>query len=98
MLPPWVLMCPLLAGGDAGTPLAGLGSQHSPPALPARAEEEEEENEEAGDSASSLPHLPFGTSAVPPAPGCSLDLAPRSAHPSGSQQQPRACRRRRHKF
>lgn len=86
------------AGGDAGTPLAGLGSQHSPPVLPARAEEEEEENEEAGDSASSLPRLPFGTSAVPPAPGCSLDLAPRSAHPSGSQQQPRACRRRRHKF
>ncbi|XP_032053122.1 BRCA1-A complex subunit RAP80 isoform X2 [Aythya fuligula] len=86
------------AGADAGTPLAGLGGRCSPPVLPARAEEEEEENEAAGDSASSLPRLPFGISAVPPAPGCSLDSAPRSAHPSGSQQQPRACRRRKHKF
>ncbi|KAI6076878.1 BRCA1-A complex subunit RAP80 [Aix galericulata] len=86
------------AGADAGTPLAGLGGRRSPPVLPARAEEEEEENEEAGDSAGSLPRLPFGISAVPPAPGCSLHSAPRSAHPSGSQQQPRACRRRKHKF
>ncbi|KAM9184682.1 BRCA1-A complex subunit RAP80 isoform 1-T1 [Mergus octosetaceus] len=86
------------AGADAGTPLAGLGGRRSPPVLPARTEEEEEEDEEAGDSASSLPRLPFGISVVPPAPGCSLDSAPHSAHPSGSQQQPRACRRRKHKF
>ncbi|XP_040429807.1 BRCA1-A complex subunit RAP80 isoform X2 [Cygnus olor] len=82
------------AGADAGTPLAGLG-RRSPPVLPARAEEEEEA---AGDSASSLPCRPLGTSAVPPATGCSLGSEPRSAHRLGSQQQPRACRRRKRKF
>ncbi|XP_035415472.1 BRCA1-A complex subunit RAP80 isoform X2 [Cygnus atratus] len=82
------------AGADAGTPLAGLG-RRSPPVLPARAEEEKEA---AGDSASSLPCRPLGTSAVPPATGCSLDSEPRSAHRLGSQQQPRACRRRKRKF
>lgn len=79
------------AGADEGTPLAGLG-RRSPPVLPARAEEEEGE-EAAGDGVSSLPRLPFGISA-----GCSLDSAPRSAHRLGSQQQPRACRRRKRKF
>lgn len=86
-----MLTCPLLAGADEGTPLAGLG-RRSPPVLPARAEEEEGE-EAAGDGVSSLPRLPFGIST-----GCSLDSAPRSAHRLGSQQQPRACRRRKRKF
>ncbi|XP_075365747.1 BRCA1-A complex subunit RAP80 isoform X3 [Mycteria americana] len=81
------------AGADAGTPLAGLGDQQSPPALSAR----------AGDSPSSLRHLPFNVSPVKPgisfleATDCVVDLEPHAALRLGSQQQTKGCRRRKRK-
>ncbi|XP_009979447.1 PREDICTED: BRCA1-A complex subunit RAP80 [Tauraco erythrolophus] len=86
------------AGAEAGTPLAGLGDEESPPALSARAKGP------VVDSPSSLQHLPFDISPAKPsvsfleAADCLVDLEPRKALPLGSQQQTKGCRRRRRKF
>lgn len=91
------LMCALVAGADAGGPIAGLGDQQSPPALSARA------GGAAADSPSCLRHLPFNIS--PAKPGVSfsqatdgvVDLEPHAALRLGSQQQTKGCRRRKRK-
>ncbi|KAM6249239.1 BRCA1-A complex subunit RAP80 isoform 3-T5 [Spheniscus humboldti] len=85
------------AGADAGTPLAGLGDQQSPPALSAGA------REPAADSPNSLRHLPFDVSPAKPgvsseATDCVVDLEPHAALRLGSQQQTKGCRRRKRKF
>ncbi|XP_059681352.1 BRCA1-A complex subunit RAP80 isoform X2 [Gavia stellata] len=86
------------AGADAGTPLAGLGDQQSPPALSARA------GGPAADSPSCLRHLPFDVSPAKPhisfseATDCVVDLEPPTALRLGSQQQTKGCRRRKRKF
>ncbi|XP_064017955.1 BRCA1-A complex subunit RAP80 isoform X2 [Pogoniulus pusillus] len=85
------------AGGDTGTPLAGLGEQQSPPALSARARGLAENNP------SSLGHLPSDTSPVKPginleAAECAMDLEPHVALCPGSQQQTKGCHRRKRKF
>ncbi|XP_076206475.1 BRCA1-A complex subunit RAP80 isoform X1 [Aptenodytes patagonicus] len=85
------------AGADAGTPLAGLGDQQSPPALSARA------REPAADSPNSLRQLPFDVSPAKPgvsseATDCVVDLEPHAALRLGSQQQTKGCRRRKRKF
>ncbi|XP_074695199.1 BRCA1-A complex subunit RAP80 isoform X4 [Strix aluco] len=85
------------AGADAGTPLAGLGDQHSPPALSAR------DGGPVADSPSSLWHLPFDVSPVKPsvsseATDSGVDVEPRAALRLGSQQQTKGCRRRKRKF
>ena len=87
----------LVAGADAGTPLAGLGDQHSPPALSAR------DGGPVADSPSSLWHLPFDVSPVKPsvsseATDSGVDVEPRAALRLGSQQQTKGCRRRKRKF
>lgn len=90
-------MCAFVAGADAGTPLTGLGDQQSPPTLSAA------DGELSADSPGSLQHLPFHGS--PAKPGISLeamdgvvDSEPCTTLHAGSQQRPRGCRRRRHKF
>ncbi|KAM6196568.1 BRCA1-A complex subunit RAP80 isoform 2-T3 [Sarcoramphus papa] len=85
------------AGADAGTPLAGLGDQHSPPALSARA------GGPATGNPRSLRHLPFNISPVKPgvsleAADCVVDSEPHVALRLGSQQQSKGCRRRKRKF
>lgn len=91
------LTCTFVAGGDTGTPLAGLGEQQSPPALSARA------RGLAENSPSSLGHLPSDTSPVKPginleAAECAMDLEPHVALRPGSQQQTKGCHRRKRKF
>ncbi|XP_053847402.1 BRCA1-A complex subunit RAP80 isoform X2 [Vidua macroura] len=84
-------------GADAGTPLTGLGDQQSSPTLSAA------DGEPSADSPISLQHLPFHVS--PAKPGISLEAMdgvvdselPMALH-AGSQQRPKGCRRRRHKF
>ncbi|XP_068265014.1 BRCA1-A complex subunit RAP80 isoform X2 [Nyctibius grandis] len=86
------------AGADAGTPLAGLGDQQSPPSLSAR------DGGPVGDSPSSLQHLPFDVSPAKPgvsfseAADCAVELEPHAALRLGSQQQTKGCRRRKRKF
>uniref|UniRef100_A0A8C5IHG2 BRCA1-A complex subunit RAP80 n=1 Tax=Junco hyemalis TaxID=40217 RepID=A0A8C5IHG2_JUNHY len=84
-------------GADAGTPLTGLGDQHSSPTLSAA------DGEPSADSPISFQHLPFHGS--PAKPGISLeamdgvvDSEPCTALRAGSQHRPRGCRRRRRKF
>ncbi|XP_009470432.1 PREDICTED: BRCA1-A complex subunit RAP80 [Nipponia nippon] len=79
------------AGADAGTPLAGLGDQQSPPSLSAEA------RGLAADSPSSLCHLPFNVS-FSEATDCMVDLEPHVRLRLGSQQQTKGCRRRKRKF
>ncbi|XP_068062176.1 BRCA1-A complex subunit RAP80 isoform X2 [Anomalospiza imberbis] len=84
-------------GADAGTPLTGLGDQQSSPTLSAA------DGEPSADSPISLQHLPFHVS--PAKPDISLEAMdgvvdsdlPVALH-AGSQQRPKGCRRRRHKF
>ncbi|XP_054245051.1 BRCA1-A complex subunit RAP80 isoform X1 [Indicator indicator] len=85
------------AGGDTGTPLAGLGDQQSPAAVSARARGLVE------DRHSSLQHLPPDTSPVKPgisseAADCVEDLELHVALRPGSQQQAKGCHRRKRKF
>lgn len=91
------LTCAPVAGADAGTPLAGLGDQQSPPALSARA------GGLATGNPRSLRHLPFNISPVKPdvsleAADCVVDSEPHVALRLGSQQQTKGCRRRKRKF
>ncbi|XP_074771905.1 BRCA1-A complex subunit RAP80 isoform X1 [Athene noctua] len=85
------------AGADAGTPLAGLGDQQSPPMLSAR------DGGPVADSPSSLWHLPFDVSPAKPsvsseATDSGVDVELRAALRLGSQQQTKGCRRRKRKF
>ncbi|KAL2299264.1 hypothetical protein Nmel_013914 [Mimus melanotis] len=84
-------------GADTGTPLTGLGDQQFSPTLSAA------DGEPSADSPISLQHLPFHIS--PAKSSISLeamdgvvDSEPRMALHAGSQQRPKGCRRRRHKF
>ncbi|XP_062358182.1 BRCA1-A complex subunit RAP80 isoform X2 [Cinclus cinclus] len=84
-------------GADAGTPLTGLGDQQSSPTLSAADEEP------SADSPISLQHLPFHISLAKPSISLEavddvVDSEPHMALHAGSQQQPKGCRRRRHKF
>nr|XP_032606808.2 BRCA1-A complex subunit RAP80 isoform X4 [Taeniopygia guttata] len=84
-------------GADTETPLTGLGDQQSSPTLSAA------DGELSADSPISLQHRPFHVS--PAKPGISLEAMdgvvdselPVALH-GGSQQRPKGCRRRRHKF
>ncbi|XP_077642781.1 BRCA1-A complex subunit RAP80 isoform X2 [Lonchura striata] len=84
-------------GADAETPLTGLGDQQSSPTLSAA------DGELSADSPISLQHRPSHVS--PAKPGISLEAMdgvvdselPMALH-GGSQQRPKGCRRRRHKF
>ncbi|XP_028942834.1 BRCA1-A complex subunit RAP80 [Antrostomus carolinensis] len=88
------------AGADAGTHLAGLGDQQSPPTLSARA------GGLVADSPTSLRHLPLDISPAKPAVSFleATDCAggfephPHAALGSGSQQQTQGCCRRKRKF
>ncbi|OWK55456.1 BRCA1-A complex subunit RAP80 [Lonchura striata] len=84
-------------GADAETPLTGLGDQQSSPTLAAA------DGEPSADSPISLQHRPSHVS--PAKPSISLEAMdgvvdselPMALH-GGSQQRPKGCRRRRHKF
>ncbi|RLW02910.1 hypothetical protein DV515_00006789 [Chloebia gouldiae] len=84
-------------GADAETHLTGLGDQQSSPTLSAA------DGEPSADSPISLQHLPFHVS--PAKRSISLEAMdgvvdselPMALH-GGSQQRPKGCRRRRHKF